>query len=97
MPLHLACRNGHKHVAELLMSKYGCNVNATSFQARTPLHEACITGKTAVARYVSNLSECECPSLYDNNTLLHLACRAIGVWFLIVLLLGCSGELSTSR
>ena len=37
-----------------------------------------ITVKTAVTRYVSNLTECECPSLYDNNTLLHLACRAEG-------------------
>ena len=76
--LHLACRNGHKHVAELLVSKYGCNVNAATFEGSTPLHEACINGKTAVARYVSNLTECECPSLYDNNTLLHLACRAEG-------------------
>ena len=46
--------------------------------ATTPLHEACINGKTAVARYVSNLTECESPSLYNNNTLLHLACRAEG-------------------
>ena len=85
--LHLACRNGHKHVAEFLVSKYGCNVNISTFEGTTALHEACLNGNTAVARYVSNLTQCESPSLCNDNTLLHLACRAEGKLSLVKFLI----------
>ncbi|KAK3552931.1 hypothetical protein QTP86_029140 [Hemibagrus guttatus] len=47
-PLHLAARNGHKDIIQLLL-KVGININRVT-KAGTALHEAALYGKTEVVR-----------------------------------------------
>lgn len=46
-PLHLACLNGHKDIADLLL-KRGADIEATQFTGATPLNDACWKGHKAV-------------------------------------------------
>ena len=48
-PLHAAAHGNQKAVAELLI-RHGADVNAVSFNGRTPLAETAIHNATAVAR-----------------------------------------------
>ena len=48
-PLHIACAQGRKYIAELLIN-HGAGVTVADELHRSPLHWACENGSEAVAR-----------------------------------------------
>lgn len=75
-PLHVACRCGHAHVVEFLLSKSGCAVNARNGSEETPLHEVCRNGCYAAANLLIAHSSIHVTDRRNKlrRTPLHLAC-----------------------
>lgn len=66
-PLHFACKEGHRHVAEYLIQQAGADAQARNSFGYVPLHMACTLDRCLdVAKYL--IEECRVPSdVKDDN------------------------------
>ena len=72
-PLHWACREGHDHIVDLLISR-GARVNAANMGDDTPLHNAAQMGHVMIIRKLIK-QKCDVNVLNEHgNTPLHYAC-----------------------
>eukprot|EP00949_MAST-11_sp_MAST-11-sp1_P000334 g334.t1 len=72
--LGIAARDGNARIANLLVQRFGADVNAQNAAGRSPLHFACQYGATDVAKLLlSNGAAVDIEDL-DGNTPLILAC-----------------------
>ena len=75
-PLHLATRNGHRHIAQFLVQQ-GSQVNARNFPMQeTPLHLAARNGHQLIAQFlIQQGSQVNARNVPSRETPLHLASR----------------------
>lgn len=72
-PLHWACREGHLHIVDILLSR-GAQVNAANMGDDTPLHNAAQMGHLPIIRKLIQ-HKCDLNVLNEHgNTPLHYAC-----------------------
>ena len=73
--LHIACKNGHSHIAEYLLTQAKCNPNVVTKNGNTPLHIACGNGHSHIAEYLLTQAKCN-PNVVtkSGDTPLHIAC-----------------------
>lgn len=56
-PLHAACAQGHRDIAQLLVDDYKADVNVLTKTGTTPLFQAVKYGKSSIARYLVSKSK----------------------------------------
>ncbi|XP_076117422.1 uncharacterized protein LOC143085125 [Mytilus galloprovincialis] len=74
IPLHLACRKGHSHTAQLLLAK-GAFINKTDKNENTPLDLACAGCHTDTVAVLLSKNAIIKQKQQDLKTALHVVCR----------------------
>ncbi len=72
---HLACKCGHTHIVDIILSKLVININSGDSNGETALHIVCKSGNNMILTLLLGKGADVTATNKDGNTPLHLACQ----------------------